>query len=149
MTPNGPADRNAAALCWTVQPLRQESAARTGLLIAAVVLLSIGFGYSFGGGEYALLSLIVLAASLSRYWLPTSYEVDAEGVHSKHLGLRQQRAWREFRRVEVRCDGIFLSPFARQSRLDSFRGLFVRCAENRDAVAAFARCHVGSAWLQG
>ena len=131
------------ALHWSVRPVTQEPAAKTGALIAAIVLLSIAVGYSFEAIRYALLSLVVLIASMSRYWLATRYEIDAGGVQTECFGRRERRSWREFRRIELRGDGVFLSPFPHPSRLDSFRGLMVRCPQNRDAVAEFARRQVG------
>lgn len=130
-------------LRWSVHPLVQESWGKTGGLMGIVVGVSVGAAVSFSGVAYGLVSFVVLMVSLSRYWLPTRYELDESGVHIGHAGRKRQRSWSEFRRLDVLRDGVFLSPFARASRLDSFRGLFVRCAENRDAVVEFARRYVG------
>lgn len=129
-------------LRWTVHPLVQEPRGKTVALIAIVVGLSVGAAVSFSGVAYGLVSFVVLAVSLSRYWLPTRYELDECGVEIGHAGRRRRRSWSEFRRLDVLRDGVFLSPFAGASRLDSFRGLFVRCAENRDAVVECARRHL-------
>jgi len=90
-----------------------------------------------------VLSLIVLAMALSRYWAPSTVRIDAAGVHVRHLGWTRHHSWDRFHRV--RCDdhGLFLGPGPRESRLDAFRGLFLRCAEEeRERACALARSHV-------
>ena len=138
-----------AGLRWTVHPLVQESWGKTGGLIGIVVGLSVGAAISFSGVAYGLVSFVVLAVSLSRYWVLTRYELDEYGVQIEHLGRRRRRSWGEFRRIDVLRDGVFLSPFVRASRLDSFRGLFVRCVANRDAVVEFTRRHVAAGSSRG
>jgi len=129
---------------WTVHPLAQEGRAKTGLLVAIIVGLTLGVFASFGGVGYSLVTLVVLLGALSRYWLPTHYCLDCEGIHSGHLGIRRLRRWDEFARLDVHREGIFLSPFVRPSRLDAFRGCFLRCHGNRDEVIDFARRQIAS-----
>ena len=43
---------------------------------------------------------------------------------------------------DINEDGIFLSPFTRTSRLDSFRGYFLRFGPGKNTIIAFARTHV-------
>ena len=129
---------------WTVHPLVQESLAKTGLLAAIVAGLAVGVFSSFGGIGYGLLTLVVLLGALSRYWLPTRYRLDCEGMRNRHLGRQRLRCWDEFTRLDVHRDGVFLSPFVRPSRLDAFRGCFLRCYGNRDEVIDFARRQVAS-----
>lgn len=108
------------------------------LIVASSAAAAVGFEHWF----YGLFSLGALTASLSRYFFPTRYVLNGEGVHSEHLGLKQRRFWVEFRRADEHRDGIFLRPSARPGRLDSFRGVFLRFDQNREEVARFVRCHV-------
>ena len=96
----------------------------------------------FEGPGYGLVSLAVLVASLWRYWLPTRYRLDGQGVWVAHLGWERLHPWGQFRRAEVHRDGIFLSPFPRASRLDAFRGFFLRFGGCRGEVVSFVREHV-------
>jgi hypothetical protein len=131
-------------LRWTRHPLRQEPPAKSLLLVALIVGLTIGAAFSFEGLAHGVLTLCVLCGSLTRYFLPTRYCLDEGGVHSVHLGWQRQRPWSEFHRVEPLPNGIFLSPFIRPSRLDAFRGCFLRCGSNRAAVLRFAEAHVAA-----
>ena len=114
------------------------------LLVALIVASSAAAAVGFEHWFYGAFSLGALTISLSRYFFPTRYVLDGKGINSEHLGLKQRRSWAEFRRVEEHRDGIFLRPSVRPSRLDSFRGVFLRCDQNREDVARFVRCHVPS-----
>lgn len=140
-----PGDEKAAQgarLCWTAHPLREEPWPKSALLVVLVAGLALGAALSFGGPGYGLLSLVVLAGSLSRYLLPTRYTLDETGVRIAHLGWTRQRSWGQFCRVDIHPDGVFLSPFVRPTRLDSFRGCFLRSHQNQEAVTRFAQAHV-------
>lgn len=134
-----------ACLAWTVHPLGQQPRAKSAGLVFVVIALAATAAYSFDGGAYGLLALVVLVASLSRYWLPTHYRLDAAGVEVEHLGWRRARRWQEFRRVDLQRNGVFVSPFARPCRLDAFRGCFLPCGSEQVEVAAWARARVVAA----
>ena len=130
------------ALSWKTHPLVDESRSRSTLLCALIAGCSIGAALSFDGLAYGLIALVVLTLSLSRYLLPTRYNLDENGVEINHLGRRQERPWTQFRRLDIHKDGIFLSPFTRASRLDSFRGYFLRFGPEKNSIIDFARTHV-------
>lgn len=132
-------------LGWQIHPLADESWLKSALLIVLVVALSLAAGIGFEDPFYGLFSLGVLTASLSRYWLPTYYHLDEQGVWTVHLGWRGRRRWCQFRRMEICDQGIFLSPFLRPTRLDAFRGILLRCrANDRDEIARYVRRHVAT-----
>ena len=126
-------------LRWTVHPLVDEPRAKSGLLLVIILGLSAVVSISFGGGGYGFLTFGLLTASLSRYLLPTRYKLSATGVRISHLGVRRQVPWAQVRRFSVCNDGIFLSPFDRPNRLETFRGHFIRFGENREDVIRFVQ----------
>jgi len=133
--PEGPAGER---LCWRSFPLADDYP-RSLLLVAAVVAICVVAAVVFGGAGYGLIALALLALSLGRYFVPTDYELDAEGATIRLLGQARRVAWPEVRRVSVGRQGVFLSPFARPSRLDSFRGALLRFAGNADEVVSFVQ----------
>ena len=135
---------SADALRWESHPLRREKPAKSMLLVALIVASAAAAAFGFEHWFYGVFSLGALTVSLSRYFFPTRYALDGEGIGSEHLGLKQRRSWAEFRRVEEHRDGIFLCPSVRPGRLDSFRGVFLRFNQNRTEVVRFVRCHVPS-----
>lgn len=104
--------------------------------------ISLAAAFSFEAAGYGLLALGVLGASLSPYFFPTHYLLDEQGVQIRRLGRRQQRPWSQFRRADLHPDGIFLSPLPRASRLDGFRGCFLRAPRDPEAVRRFVHAHV-------
>ena len=137
------ADRTpATALEWTCHPLRSESRLRTASLCALLAVCSAASWVGLDGFGYGLLALLVLAASVSRYLLPTRYALDGSVLRRTHLLRTREWPWSTFRRIDRHRDGLFLSPFDRSSRLDSFRGVFLPLDQNGSAVTAFVRAQV-------
>lgn len=130
-------------LSWVVHPLLQESPLKSAALVGAIAGFSLVAALSLEGTVYGLVSLLVLALSTARYFLPTRYSVDEAGVSSGLLNPRPH-PWREFARADERPDGLLLSPFVRPSRLDSYRGVYLRFAPDTDgpAVTALAKSRV-------
>ena len=129
-------------LCWEVHPLRQEKASKSLSLIVIVATVSWATAYSFGHFGYGLLSLCVLVLSMAHYFFPSRYKLDEIGVSRDILGRQTRRVWTDFRRVDARSNGLFLSPFARPSRLDSFRGFFLPFHAEGDLVVYYVQQHV-------
>ena len=136
---------NRHDLVWTAYPLRDEPAWKSAALCGAIAGCSWLAAASLGGAVYGLISLAVLTASTTRYLLPTRYVLDDRQASWRQLTWRR-RPWSAFRRVDRHADGLFLSPFRRPSRLDSFRGVFLRFGPGVDAdeVAALARARVAA-----
>lgn len=121
-------------ITWTSHPLRDEARSKSALLIAMILGASLAVGFSFESIGFAILALCVLSASVSRYFLPTHYALDAEGIAISHIGLRRHHPWGHFRRADRHPDGVFLSPFVQPHRLDTFRGHFLRADSCADEV---------------
>ena len=138
---------SGAELAWSSHPLAQEPRGRSVVLGVVIGAVSLASALAFQGLGYGLISLVVLTGSMSRYFLPTRYRLDAVGVRASHLGRSRTQAWEQIRRAEPRRDGVFLSPFPRPSRLDSFRGIYLRFHDNQDEVREFVQAHVAAAAL--
>jgi hypothetical protein len=134
---------SAEGLQWSVHPLAQEPRLKSTALCLALMAVPVAAALSFGGLLYGVISLVVLVAAMSRYLFPTHYRLDAAGMESDHLWWKKNRRWTDFGRARIRPDGLFLSPFRRPSRLDSFRGEFLRCVGNQQSVSSFVERHVG------
>lgn len=111
---------------WTSHPLREEPLAKSFLLVLIILSVASIVGVSFQSITFAFLSLVLLTAAMSRYFFTTRYALDDRGFTISHIGMRRQYLWTSFRRAAIHPDGIFLSPFAKPHRLDTFRGQFLR-----------------------
>lgn len=83
---------------------------------------------------------LVMFVTLNRFFLPSRWEMDADGI-TAHYPLRKQHfRWETGRRFVVDGYGGFLSTRARRSRLDPYRGMHLRFPEDRrEAIIAQIR----------
>ena len=105
--------------------MREEPLAKSVLLVLIILCVAFVVGISFQSVSFAFLALALLTAAMSRYFFATRYVLDARGFTISHIGTRKY-SWTNFRRVVRHSDGVFLSPFAKPHRLDTFRGQFLR-----------------------
>ena len=124
---------------WRSHPVVEESPVRGVLLSASILGISAAVGLSFGGWGYGLLSFLLLSWALVRFFLPTRYRLDGDGAETSCLGSGRRLPWSGIRRARLDSKGVFLSPFDRPSRLDAYRGIFLRFSGNRDEVMRFVR----------
>lgn len=123
----------ADALEWTAHPARQRP--RDLALVLCVLLLTMGAVLAtFQSFFFALLSAAILLASISSFLFPTHYAISAWGVQQARLGQRRARPWHELRRMELGNHGALLSPFAKASWMDRYRGLVLQFGTADQAV---------------
>jgi len=124
-------------LSWRSVPARR-SAKTTGLVVLIIigvpVLLYVWYSPFFG-----LLGIVILGGSLLSFFLPTDYTLTEVAVLRRYLGIAQKRNWSEFRSFYPDKNGVLLSPFVRPSRLENFRGLYLRFERNREEVLAIVK----------
>lgn len=128
-------------LSWKCHPSRRNPTKTLAVLALLVALMMFASWYTtslFIG----IVIMIVMILSLGAYFFPTWYTLDAEGVTVKTLATKFKRPWSMFRSHWVDRNGVLLSPFSHASRLENFRGLFVRYENNRDEVVAFVKRYV-------
>jgi hypothetical protein len=131
------------SICWTVHPLVDEPRYRSALLAGMIIGLAAAVTFSFQSVALGAVTLVVLLGAMSRYWAPTVLELSPGGVRAAHLGRSRLRPWTDFRRLAVGADGLFLGPNPAPSRVDAFRGAFLRCRGAELAAArAVAERHV-------
>ncbi len=112
-------------LSWTVHPII-ENWRKSVLLGLFLALLLFGIYLGFQSIYVALLSGIVLLGSLYKYFLPFHHQCEADRLIITSCCYRLERSWETFRSFYVDANGVLLSPFARPTRLENFRGVYVR-----------------------
>ncbi|HOD67571.1 MAG TPA: hypothetical protein PK186_09995 [candidate division Zixibacteria bacterium] len=129
---------------WRVHP-----ATRRPWLTAAVSLFILAVSFlvlvTTDSRWFSFFALVVLFASLAKFYFPTSYRMDGRGVTIKTTTQTLLKEWRLFRSYYPDRNGVLLSPFPQPSRLENFRGLYVLFGGNREDVVAFVSRHVGAA----
>ena len=112
-------------LSWTVHPL-VENRRKSVLLGLFLALLLFGIYWGFQSVSVALLSAIFLLGSLYKYFLPFHHQCEADKLIITSCCYRLERSWETFRSFYVDANGVLLSPFVRPTRLENFRGVYVR-----------------------
>ncbi len=137
---------------WRAHPAAERrGAAFAASLLVLAVAAAVGLGF---GPAWATLSVVVLVASLSRFFFPSRFSIDADGITARFpLGTKRLR-WDEARRFVVDDRGGFLSTRARRSWLDAYRGVHVLFGRSRGQVVDLIRSRLpqcraergGGAW---
>ncbi|GIV21392.1 MAG: hypothetical protein KatS3mg023_3143 [Armatimonadota bacterium] len=124
---------NQYTLRWRVHLLREQP--QKAWLAGAIMLLASALvGVAFRSAGMGLLALLLLWLATRDYWLPVHYAVDEQGARVRYLGAGFDIAWERVKYVTVTPDGVKLSPLPPRSRLEPFRGVYLRFAGNRDQV---------------
>ncbi|HLU68568.1 MAG TPA: hypothetical protein VKZ63_19940 [Kofleriaceae bacterium] len=127
------------ALAWTAHPARSRP--HQVVLVVAVLLLTAGAVLlSFESLFMTALAVVIVVVSVSPFLFPTHYRLSDAGVEERRLGVRRARRWQDLRRVQVGPRAALVSPFARPSWMDRYRGVILLLdGADRDAVIAELR----------
>lgn len=116
---------DAVRLSWRVHRLR-ESPQGVPLVAGAYALALGSWWLAFPHPVTLLLPTVALTGALAEYLFPVTYRLTARGAHADCGLSRLLLEWKDVRRATHGTDGVYLSPLARPSRLDSFRGVRLR-----------------------
>lgn len=135
VTMAAPDDIREETITWRVHPARRRVGAACGalLVIAAFAFAAAEFMESPWWGAFAGCFLFVM---LSRFFLPSEFTIDHNGVTARYAWRSLQLAWHDVRRFLHDDQGGYLSTRRRASVFDGFRGMHLMFADNRDAVVA-------------
>lgn len=131
-------DQSIPQQIWKVHPLR-ENWTRSTLLLLFLLSLYSSIYWLFQSVSVALLSAIVVTSSLYRYFVPFRYELYEHQLVVTAPLYRLTKPWDTFRSFYIDKNGVLLSPFAKPSRLENFRGVYVRFGANRAEVLDFIK----------
>ncbi len=120
-------------LTWTIHRLRERPRM---LLLVIPCLLLTGFAGSrmLGSPLAGLFAAGVLAAAIGDYLFPVRYELRRRTASAACLFSRHEIPWERVRSVWVSEEGVKLSPLGKPSRLEAFRGVFLRFGPEREQV---------------
>ena len=135
-------NKDAIKLEWTVHPLKANRKVSIGLIVFLIVLCTSIY-FSFDSLTFLILSVIFLVGSLSSFFLPTTYLLQDDCIIVKTIFRRSSRQWNSFKRYSPDKNGVFLSPFLYPTRLENFRGLYVRFNNNKTEVIDFIKQKIG------
>ncbi len=89
-----------------------------------------------------VVAVIIMVGSLSSFYIPTRYAMNQDGVEIRSLSGVKTYNWSRFRSCCPDSNGVFLSPFVKPSRLENFRGVYLRFSDNREEVINFVQAMI-------
>ena len=125
-------------LSWVSHPARARR--KTAIFVLLFMHACFIVVYSVSQSIYMVsLAGLVFMVSLSTFFFATRYEISKEKVKVKYLFKSVEKEMKQFRSFYPDRHGLLLSPFPRPSRLENFRGLFIRYHLNKPEVDAFVK----------
>lgn len=126
-------DQSKIILKWTVFPLAES---KTKALIAIVTPpLAMFFIYLLmQSWMWAGLGFLLLFSSEFPFFLKSYYIFDDQGVSMKRGGVTIVRKWEQINSYYPDKNGVLLSPFARPTWLENFRGIYLQCGKHREEI---------------
>ena len=134
----GSRDTAEPLLDYVCHPARRDMRITALVTIFIVVCIVIVWLISFSPLLTGL-AVLILFGSLAGFYFPTRYIFydDHLLVKTKMQTLRKE--WSQYRSFYPDKNGVLLSPFGRPTRLENFRGLYVKFSGNRDRVMNIVR----------
>lgn len=127
---------------WRSWPL-EEGGASAWLLSMAAVGVILAVGLSTGSPQRTLLACALLGAAAWRFFVPTHFELSAQGISQEVFGRQRRIPWRAFESCEICREGVFLR--AASGRWAQFRGLYLPWGARRSEVLALVDYYLSQA----
>lgn len=121
-----------ATLRWTIHLARQRPRKLIGTV--ACLLLACAAAYSVIGPLGSVAVAAMMAGALAEFWFPVTYEITSEGATCRMLHKSAQIKWIAVRRCYLDSGGVKLSPLNSGSKLEAFRGVYLRFNGNDEQV---------------
>lgn len=135
------ADSDKLLLRWESQPAKTRQ--RTAIAVAAFLLLLVIIVYLLTYSPlFTVAAALILWGSLSQFYLKTTFEFTEKMIRVKYLINKVEKDWSQYRTYYEDKNGVLLSPFVRSSRLENFRGIYIRFAGNRDEVIQIVKSKI-------
>jgi len=113
-------------------------------------MICVGFlTHSWGAGEgesvfFAVLTGFFLFINLRNFFLETSIILNNEGIALKEVFYTRKRPWSKCKSLHIDRCGVLVSPFSYPTRLENFRGIYLRFEGNKDEVMTFLKRKIKS-----
>ena len=128
-------DQTCDSFSWHAHPAVERRGAA--LRAAGVILIfAATIAWSFQSAAWGIFSLVALVAALHRFFFPSRFTIDAEGITARYPLRTLHLDWSAVRRLVTDGRGAYLSTRRRRSWLDGYRGMHVLFGRDRAAVVA-------------
>jgi hypothetical protein len=118
------------SLAWRSHPARERPFAAVLVVIFITVVMSMVYYVMDRSMFMMALAGLVFLISLSTFFFPTTYTIGEGKVIIKYTFSSKERNLSAFRKAFPESRGILLSPYLSPTRLENFRGFYLRYGKN-------------------
>jgi hypothetical protein len=129
---------------WVSHPAKRNHKVTIAVSIFLVLLVIIVYALTYSV-FFTILAIVILYGSLAAFYFPTRYRLDKNEIMIKTTTQTIRKKWSQYRSYYPDKNGILLSPFVRPSRLENFRGIYIRFGAGREEVTEFVKQRMESA----
>jgi hypothetical protein len=126
---------------WQAHPARERAgqAVAAGLMVVCLSFLSAAL---MQHTLWGVIAVAILAIALNRFFFPSRFTIDEEGITARYPLRSQRFRWADLRRFAHDEDGGYLSTRARPSRLDAWRGMHLLFGGEREEAVRRIEAHL-------
>lgn len=123
---------NEVVMAWNVH-LAREYPAKLTCLISLIVFAALS-ALMIIGPPAMIAVAVIMTAGFADFLFPMRFIITGESATCKTLLKQSEIKWENVRRCYIDDLGVKLSPLNRISRLEAFRGVYLRFADNQETV---------------
>lgn len=134
-----------STLEWVCHPARKNRRVTALVSIFIAVVVVVVYFATDHSVLFSVLAFLVLTGSLASFYFPTRYKMTEDEIIIKTKMQTLVKKWSQYRTYYVDKNGVLLSPFVRRSRLENFRGIYIKFWYNKEDVVAFVKERIETA----
>lgn len=128
---------NPDVLEWSVR-LVTKRPRRAAAMTLFIIAVWAGLYLAYREPWWVIFAVLLLGGSVFFPLLTaTGYRFDEHGIIIKRPFYTVKKEWSTYRSYYPDPNGVLLSPFSTPSRLENFRGMYLRFGNNRGEVLAY------------
>ena len=116
------ASGSASVLSWVAWPAAERKG-RSTILVVVIIFLSMLVALIGGDWLWGLTGGILLAASLNRWFIPTTFTITEEDIEVGYPLSRRRVRWSDVRQLVIADGGGWLSTGVEVTRLNARHGV--------------------------
>lgn len=120
-------------LRWQVHLAKDQPRKLAGVIAIVASVGALSYVW-FGSIIPVLVMAFAVAGALSDFLLPVTYRLTSTHASASTLVGKQLIAWNDVRTVYLDDSGAKLSPLPGPSRLEAYRGVYLRFGDRREEV---------------
>jgi len=125
-------------LDWICHPAKRNMKVTVGVSILIAILVVVVY-YATFSVWFTILGFLILTGSLAGFYFPSHYQFTKDKIIIKTKMQTLEKKWSQYRSYYSDKNGVLLSPFARPSRLENFRGIYIKFWYNKEEVMAIVK----------